>query len=79
MQKYDLACMEASPKKRPLIDKLLIWGGASTFIVLTVMLSPMLWMATILALLPVVAMVLLITPTLHLNLVERQTEDNRLK
>ncbi len=71
--------MEASPKKRPLIDKLLIFGGAATFIILTVMLSPMLWMATILALLPVVAMVLLITPTLHLNIVERQTEDNRLK
>ena len=71
--------MEASPKKRPLIDKLLIFGGAATFNILTVMLSPMLWMATILALLPVVAMVLLITPTLHLNIVERQTEDNRLK
>lgn len=76
---YNLACMEATPKKRSLIDKMLIFGGAATFIVLTVMLSPMLWMATILALLPVVAMVVLITPTLHLNLVERQTEENRLK
>lgn len=39
----------------------------------------MLWMATLLAVLPVVAMTVLITPTIHLNLVERQTEDNREK
>lgn len=39
----------------------------------------MLWMATILAVLPVVAMTVLITPTLHLNIVERQTEENREK
>lgn len=71
--------MEASTKKRPFIDKMLILGGAVTFIGLTVTFSPMLWMATILAVLPVVAMAILITPTLHLNIVEKQTEENRLK
>jgi hypothetical protein len=58
---------------------MLILGGAATFILLTVSFSPMLWMATILAVLPVVAMVILLTPTLHLNIVEKQTEDNRAK
>ncbi|MBL8034646.1 MAG: hypothetical protein JNJ69_13155 [Leptospiraceae bacterium] len=71
--------MESSGKKRSFIDKMLIFGGAATFILLTVSFSPMLWMATILALLPVVAMTILITPTLHLNIVEKQTEENRLK
>lgn len=71
--------MEASGKKTPLIDKMLILGGAATFIALTVTFSPMLWMATILALLPVLVMVVLITPTLHMNIVEKQTEDNRAK
>lgn len=71
--------MESSAKKRPFIDKMLIFGGAVTFILLTVSFSPMLWMATILAVLPVVAMVILLTPTLHLNIVEKQTEDNRAK
>lgn len=71
--------MESSGKKTPLIDKMLILGGAVTFIGLTVTFSPMLWMATILALLPVLVMVVLITPTLHLNIVEKQTEDNRAK
>lgn len=71
--------MESSAKKRPFIDKMLILGGAVTFILLTVSFSPMLWMATILAVLPVVAMVILLTPTLHLNIVEKQTEDNRTK
>lgn len=71
--------MESSGKKTPLIDRLLILGGAATFILLTVTFSPMLWMATILAVLPVVAMLVLITPTLHLNIVEKQTEDNRAK
>ena len=71
--------MESSAKKRPFIDKMLILGGAVTFILLTVSFSPMLWMATILAVLPVVAMVILLTPTLHLNIVEKQTEDNRAK
>lgn len=71
--------MESSAKKRPFIDKMLILGGAVTFILLTVSFSPMLWMATILAVLPVVAMVILLTPTLHLNIVEKQTEDNRSK
>ena len=52
--------MTMPAKKRPLIDKLLILGGAVTFILLTVTFSPMLWMATILAVLPVVAMGLLI-------------------
>lgn len=66
-------------KKTPLIDKLLILGGAATFILLTVTFSPMLWMATVLAVLPVVVMLVLITPTLHLNIVEKQTEDNRAK
>lgn len=71
--------MESSGKKTPLIDRLLILGGAATFILLTVTFSPMLWMATILAVLPVVAMLVLITPTLHLNIFEKQTEDNRAK
>jgi hypothetical protein len=71
--------MATTPKKKPLIDKLLILGGAVTFIGLTVSFSPMLWMATILAVLPVVAMTILLTPTLHLNIVERQTEENREK
>jgi hypothetical protein len=71
--------MDASGKKTPLIDKLLILGGALTFIGLTVTFSPMLWMATILALLPVIVMVVLLTPTLHMNLVEKQTEDSRAK
>lgn len=71
--------MESSGKKTPLIDKLLILGGAVTFIGLTVTFSPMLWMATLLALLPVLVMVVLITPTLHLNIAEKQTEDNRAK
>lgn len=71
--------MASTTAKRPFIDKILIMGGASTFILLTVSFSPMLWMATILAVLPVVAMALLITPTLHLNIVEKQTEDNRPK
>lgn len=71
--------MASTPQKKPFLDKLLILGGAATFILLTVSFSPMLWMATILAVLPVVAMVILITPTLHLNIVERQTEDNREK
>lgn len=71
--------MESPAKKRPFIDKMLILGGAATFILLTVSFSPMLWMATILAVLPVVAMVILLTPTLHLNIVEKQTEDNRAK
>ncbi len=71
--------MASTPKKKPLIDKLLILGGAVTFIGLTVSFSPMLWMATILAVLPVVAMTILLTPTLHLNIVERQTEENREK
>jgi hypothetical protein len=69
----------AAAKKRPLIDRLLILGGAATFILLTVSFSPMLWMATILAVLPVVAMTILLTPTLHLNIAEKQTEENRLK
>jgi len=69
----------AAAKKRPLIDRLLILGGAATFILLTVSFSPMLWMATILAVLPVVAMTILLTPTLHLNIVEKQSEENRLK
>jgi hypothetical protein len=69
--------MESSGKKTPLIDKLLILGGAMAFIGLTVAFSPMLWMATILALLPVLVMLVLLSPTLHLNLVEKQTEDNR--
>ncbi len=73
------ADMESSAKKQPLIDKLLILGGAVTFIALTVTFSPMLWMATILALLPILAMGILITPTLHLNIVEKQTEENRSK
>lgn len=73
------ADMESSAKKQPLIDKLLILGGAVTFIGLTVTFSPMLWMATILALLPILAMGILITPTLHLNIVEKQTEENRSK
>lgn len=71
--------MASTPQKKPLLDKLLILGGAATFILLTVSFSPMLWMATILAVLPVVAMTILLTPTLHLNIVERQTEDNREK
>lgn len=71
--------MATTPQKKPLIDKLLILGGAVTFIALTVSFSPMLWMATILAVLPVVAMTILLTPTLHLNIVEKQTEDNREK
>lgn len=71
--------METQGKKLPLIDKLLIAGGAVTFIGLTVTFSPMLWMATLLAVLPVVVMGILITPTLHLNIVEKQTEDNRAK
>lgn len=73
------ADMESSAKKQPLIDKLLILGGAVTFIGLTVTFSPMLWMATILALLPILAMAILITPTLHLNIVEKQTEETRSK
>jgi len=73
------ADMESSAKKQPLIDKLLILGGAVTFIGLTVTFSPMLWMATILAVLPILAMAILITPTLHLNIVEKQTEENRSK
>jgi hypothetical protein len=73
------ADMDSSAKKRPLIDKLLILGGAVTFIGLTVTFSPMLWMATLLALLPIMAMSILITPTLHLNIVEKQTEENRSK
>lgn len=68
-----------SGKKTPFIDKIIIMGGAVTFILLTVSFSPMLWMATILAVLPVMAMLVLLTPTLHLNIVERQTEDNRAK
>jgi len=71
--------MASTPTKRPFIDKMLILGGAVTFILLTVSFSPMLWMATILAVLPVVAMGILITPTLHLNIVEKQTQDNRAK
>jgi membrane protein implicated in regulation of membrane protease activity len=71
--------MESSPKKRPLIDKLLILGGAVTFVGLTVTFSPMLWMATLLAVLPISVMLTLLTPTLHLNIVEKQTEGNRLK
>jgi hypothetical protein len=71
--------MDSSGKKTPLIDRLLILGGALTFIGLTVTFSPMLWMATILALLPVLVMVVLLTPTLHMNLVEKQTEDSRAK
>ncbi len=73
------ADMESSAKKQPLIDKLLILGGAVTFIGLTVTFSPMLWMATILAVLPILAMAILITPTLHLNIVEKQSEENRSK
>lgn len=73
------ADMESSAKKQPLIDKLLILGGAVTFIGLTVTFSPMLWMATVLAVLPILAMTILITPTLHLNIVEKQTEENRNK
>lgn len=71
--------MESSVKKRPFVDRMLILGGAVTFILLTVSFSPMLWMATILAVLPVVAMTILITPTIHLNVVEKQTEENRAK
>jgi hypothetical protein len=71
--------MESSGKKTPFFDKLLILGGALTFMGLTIAFSPMLWMATILALLPILVMFVLITPTLHLNIVERQTEDNRAK
>ncbi|MBS0619735.1 MAG: hypothetical protein JSR44_16230 [Spirochaetes bacterium] len=71
--------MASATKKRSLLDKLLILGGATAFILLTISFSPMLWMATILASLPVVVMVILITPTLHLNILERQTEDNRLQ
>jgi len=78
-QRPVLPGMDSSGKKTPLIDKLLILGGALTFIGLTVTFSPMLWMATILALLPVIVMVVLLTPTLHMNLVEKQTEDSRAK
>ncbi|MCS6972419.1 MAG: hypothetical protein NZL89_05270 [Leptospiraceae bacterium] len=68
----------AQPKKKlPLIDRILIFGGVATFIVLTVLFSPMLWMATVFALLPVVVMLILLSPTLHMNIVERQTEENR--
>ncbi|MCX7631862.1 MAG: hypothetical protein N2Z22_00865 [Turneriella sp.] len=70
----------AQPKKKlPLIDRILIFGGVATFIVLTVLFSPMLWMATVFALLPVVVMLILLSPTLHMNIVERQTEENRAK
>ena len=79
MAKVDLVGMASAPKKKPFLDKMLILGGAVTFIALTVSFSPMLWMATILAVLPVVAMTILLTPTLHLNILERQTEDNRQK
>lgn len=71
--------MDSSGKKTPLIDKMIILGGAVAFIALTVTFSPMLWMATILALLPVLVMTVLITPTLHLNIAEKQTEENRAK
>lgn len=71
--------MESSSKKTPFIDKMLILGGALVFMFLTVSFSPMIWMATILAVLPVAAMLVLITPTLHLNLVEKQTDENRPK
>ncbi|HRP70491.1 MAG TPA: hypothetical protein PLY93_13255 [Turneriella sp.] len=69
----------ANEPKKPLIDKLLIIGALVTFITVTILFSPMLLMATVLAGLPMVAMVILITPTLHLNILERQTESNREK
>ena len=71
--------MSTEIKKKPLLDKLLIAGGVATFIGLTVAFSPMLWMATLLAVLPVVVMGILIMPTLHMNIVERQNEENRVK
>jgi len=70
--------MASTKKKRSLIDKLLIIGAAATFILLTVSFSPMIWMLALFAVLPIAVMVILITPTVHLNIVERQTEDNRL-
>lgn len=54
-------------------------GGAVVFALLTVSFSPMLWMATVLATLPIVIPLLLIASTLYMNLVEKQTEDKRAK
>ncbi len=71
--------MANTPQKKPLIDKILLIGAFVTFIVITVLFSPMLLMAVLLAALPMVVMVILITPTIHLNVLERQTEANREK
>lgn len=71
--------MESSAKKNSLVDKALIVGGVCVFVFLTIIFSPMIWMAVCLAMLPVIAMVFLITPTIHLNVIERQTEENRAK
>lgn len=47
--------------------------------VITIFFSPMIWLATILAPLPITLMLLLFQPVAYLNLVEKQTQDNRLK
>lgn len=52
-------------------------GFAVFFIVVTIFFSPMIWLATIMAPLPITVMVLLFQPIVHMNLVERQNEENR--
>ena len=54
-----------------------IAGFAVVFIVLTIFFSPMIWLATILAPLPLTVMILLFQPVVHMNIVEKQTEENR--
>ena len=54
-----------------------IAGFAVVFIVLTIFFSPMIWLATILAPLPPTVMILLFQPVVHMNIVEKQTEENR--
>lgn len=63
-------------KKIPLLPILL---GGLVFAVITIFFSPMIWLATILAPVPPTLMFLLFQPVAHLNLVEKQTEENRLK
>ena len=54
-----------------------IAGFAVVFIILTIFFSPMIWLATILAPLPLTVMILLFQPVVHMNIVEKQTEENR--
>lgn len=71
--------MSAEVKKNKWIKLAPAIAVTVVFTLLTVSFSPMLWMATILALLPILIPLQLIASTIYLNVVEKQTNENRAK